>query len=53
MPAYPVKMGNGSSVHSTPAPDLGEHTIEVLKDVLNYSEENIQQYLDSGVVVRK
>jgi crotonobetainyl-CoA:carnitine CoA-transferase CaiB-like acyl-CoA transferase len=53
MPAYPVKMGNGDQIVSTPAPDLGEHTMEVLKNVLNYSEENIRKYVESGVVVSK
>ena len=52
-PAYPVKMGNGAEMISTPAPDLGEHTQEVLKDILLCSAERIDHLVQSGVVVCK
>jgi crotonobetainyl-CoA:carnitine CoA-transferase CaiB-like acyl-CoA transferase len=46
-------MGNGAEMISTPAPDLGEHTQEVLKDILLCSEERIDHLVQSGVVVCK
>jgi crotonobetainyl-CoA:carnitine CoA-transferase CaiB-like acyl-CoA transferase len=52
-PAYPVKMGNGAELVSTPAPDLGEHTQEVLKEILLCSEDRIRNLVQSGVVICK
>ena len=49
MPAYPVKMGNADQLKSTPAPDLGEHTIEVLKNVLNLTDENIKNFINKYI----
>ncbi len=47
----------GSPVHSDepleqirPAPDVGEHTVEVLRDVAGYDDQRISALLDSGAV---
>ncbi len=50
MPAYPVKMGNASGVISHPAPELGEHTEVILREILSYSAEQIENLKSSGVI---
>jgi len=51
MPAYPVKMDSGEPYISTPAPRLGEHTDEVLNNILNYSFDKIKDLKNVGAVV--
>ncbi len=50
----PIKM-SGSPVEVTRSPLLGEHTDEILRDVLGYSEAEIQALRDKGAtaVVKK
>lgn len=50
--ATPVKFGNTDINYNCPAPVLGEHTTEILRDI-NYSEEKIQALLDKKVVLQK
>jgi crotonobetainyl-CoA:carnitine CoA-transferase CaiB-like acyl-CoA transferase len=50
MPAYPVKMGNSSAVMAEPAPDLGQHTTTVLKEILSMSDEQIANLKNSGAI---
>ena len=45
----PIKMSD-SSVEVTRSPLLGEHTDEILKDVLNYTDEEILAIRESGAV---
>ena len=45
----PIKMSN-SPVEVTRSPLLGEHTDEILKDVLDYSEDDIFAIKESGAV---
>lgn len=45
----PIKMSD-SAVEVTRSPLLGEHTDEVLKEVLNYSDDEIQTIKESGAV---
>ncbi len=45
----PIKLSD-SSVEVTRSPLLGEHTSQVLEDVLGYDGEALQQVLDSGAV---
>lgn len=44
----PIKLSNVSSndeISKNPAPAIGEHTSEVLKEYLGFSDEEIQEYL--------
>ncbi|RMG51690.1 MAG: CoA transferase [Acidobacteria bacterium] len=41
---------SGVEKHYQPPPRLGEHTDEVLRNVLGYSEEKITELRESGVV---
>ena len=50
MPAYPVKMGNSTEVVVEPAPDLGQHTTTVLKEILSMSDEQITNLKNSGAI---
>lgn len=45
----PIKLSD-SAVEVTRSPLLGEHTTEILKDVLGYSGEALEQILASGAV---
>lgn len=45
----PIKLSD-SAVEVTRSPLLGEHTTEILKDVLGYSGEALEQVLASGAV---
>ena len=45
----PIKMSD-SPVEVTRSPLLGEHTDEILKDVLSYSEDDIFAVKESGAV---
>lgn len=46
----PVKYSYSTPGIRTPPPTLGQHTDEVLKDVLDYSEEDIKELRMDGVV---
>ena len=45
----PIKLSD-SPVDVTRSPLLGEHTVEILRDVLGYEGEELQAVLDSGAV---
>lgn len=45
----PIKMSD-SEVEVTRAPLLGEHTQEVLREVLNYSDDDVAALIESGAV---
>ncbi len=48
----PIKLSKTpGSVHTRPAPGIGEHTVEVLED-LGYAPEYIQSLLNSGAVAQ-
>ncbi|MDI6860610.1 MAG: CaiB/BaiF CoA-transferase family protein [Caldisericia bacterium] len=47
----PFKMNETPGEVYAPAPLLGQHTIEVLKDLLNYPEEKINELRKEGVVL--
>ena len=40
----------GSDVEVTRSPLLGEHTVEILTEVLGYSDDELQTVIDSGAV---
>ena len=45
----PIKLSD-SEVSVERSPLLGEHTVEILKDVLGYSGDSLQEVIDSGAV---
>ena len=47
----PFQVGNAEKINPGAAPKLGEHTIEILKEI-GYPKEDIQTLLD-GCVIEK
>jgi len=45
----PYRLGGEGLVIERPAPDLGQHTDEVLRDLLGYDANQLKQLNDSGV----
>lgn len=52
-PAWPVKFSGQRLEHRSPAPLLGQHNKDVLKDILNRSDEQIKQLTDANVIGMK
>lgn len=50
MPGFPVKMSETPATYRIGAPQLGEHTVEILKDMLGYSDEKIEDLRKTGAV---
>ena len=50
VPRHPANFSKVENSDATPAPALGEHTEEVLGDVLNLSDLEIANLFDDGVV---
>ena len=50
VPKHPASFSEVENSDATPAPALGEHTEEVLGDVLNLSDLEIANLFDDGVV---
>jgi 2-methylfumaryl-CoA isomerase len=50
MPGTPLAFSDAERLPAAPAPQLGEHTAEVLADVLGLSEREISRLHDQGVV---
>lgn len=48
--ANPIKMKEGSITYRYPPPQHGEHTAELLKEYLNYSDEKIDSLKKSGII---
>ncbi|OGD44568.1 hypothetical protein A3K69_03285 [Candidatus Bathyarchaeota archaeon RBG_16_57_9] len=51
MPGFPLKMEKTPGVIKMPAPLLGEHTAQVLKELLGYGDEKIEELRKSGTIV--
>ncbi|MCD8037100.1 MAG: CoA transferase [Clostridiales bacterium] len=49
LPMTPVQFDGNEGLDSKPAPLLGEHTIEVMKE-LGYTDEEAQQMIEDGVI---
>lgn len=49
MPTTPIKVV-GQRFEARPAAQCGEHTVEVLSEILGYSDERIRQLYESGAV---
>lgn len=47
MPGVPIKLSDTPGSVRTPAPILGQHTEEILKELLGYNDEQIQKLRDS------
>lgn len=50
LPGIPIKLSQTPGKIREPAPLLGEHTAQILGDILNYSPEEIQNLRDQGVL---
>ena len=46
----PVVLSDCPEVETSPAPSLGQHTNEILSNLLEYSEERIKGLLDSKII---
>jgi crotonobetainyl-CoA:carnitine CoA-transferase CaiB-like acyl-CoA transferase len=49
-PGNPIKLSRSSDEVFTAAPTLGQHTDEVMTQLLNLSVEQIQQMKDQGII---
>ena len=50
MPGNPIKMKSIDSADWTRCPDLGEHNVELLKEWLGYTESQVREYVEEGVL---
>jgi crotonobetainyl-CoA:carnitine CoA-transferase CaiB-like acyl-CoA transferase len=51
VPGFPVKMEKTPATYRIPAPQLGEHTEEILNKILGYSKEDIETLRKLGAIV--
>ena len=51
VPGFPVKMEKTPATYRIPAPQLGEQSAEILKEMLGYDDEQIEELRKSGIVV--
>jgi CoA:oxalate CoA-transferase len=51
MPGFPVKMEKTPGVIKMAAPLLGEHTAKVLKEMLGYTDEKIDELRKTGTII--
>ena len=49
LPMTPVQFSANEAIDSEPAPLLGEHTVEVIKEI-GYSDEEIEQMINDGAI---
>ena len=49
-PGFPIKFSETKGDFSQPSPSLGEHTDDVLSEVLEFSKDKIQELKKSGIV---
>ncbi len=50
MPGVAIKLSESPGEVSIPAPTLGQHTEEILKEYLDYNDEKIKSLYDEGVL---
>lgn len=50
LPVPPPFLSDAPELPAKSAPNLGEHTIEILTDELGYSEMKVKTLLESGVI---
>ena len=46
----PVMLSDSPEIETNPAPDLGQHTMNILSEVLQYSDEKIDKLAKSGTI---
>ena len=46
----PVMLSNAPEIETNPAPDLGQHTHEILSSILGYSDEQINELINSNTI---
>ena len=46
----PVMLSNAPEIETNPAPDLGQHTHEILSSILGYSDEQINKLINSNTI---
>jgi formyl-CoA transferase len=46
----PVHLSAASEIRTTPAPRLGEHSASILKELLGYDQESIDELASNGVI---
>lgn len=49
-PANPINYSVMEKLPLTPAPRLGEHTVDVLKSLLGYEDQHIAKLRDKGYI---
>jgi crotonobetainyl-CoA:carnitine CoA-transferase CaiB-like acyl-CoA transferase len=49
-PGYPVQFSEASAGPQCPAPELGEHTEEVLREVGGYSDSEIKRFKEEEII---
>lgn len=49
-PGYPVQFSEASAGPQSAAPELGEHTEEVLREIAGYSEEEIREFKEKEII---
>ena len=46
----PVMLSDSPEIETNPAPALGQHTMNILSEVLQYSNEKIDKLAESGTI---
>ena len=46
----PVMLSESPEIETNPAPDLGQHTHEILSSILGYSDEQINELINSNTI---
>jgi crotonobetainyl-CoA:carnitine CoA-transferase CaiB-like acyl-CoA transferase len=46
----PLHLSSSPDIPTESAPRLGEDTVEILKDILKYEENDIEQLRENGVI---
>lgn len=46
----PVMLSDSPEIEKNPAPDLGQHTYEILSEILRYSDNQIDKLIDSKTI---
>jgi succinate--hydroxymethylglutarate CoA-transferase len=50
VPGLPLKLGGAETASRTPCPGLGQHTEEVLREVLGYDAARIASLREAGAI---
>lgn len=50
IPAFPMHFGKAEVKNQLTGPKLGEHTFDILHDLLSYTEEDIEKLKENGVI---